>query len=296
MSIRVRVTIIISLIVAIVCAANLGVSLFLTQKHLLETSKADIRVVADVANEYVTTAIDLIKADAMTISQEVDDAPEGDLLKRLETELGYYANFQALAVLTEDDVVAAHGRNPMSEDLLNSPAALRALDGKRGISSTYILMDGHIVFYVCAPMDGNRILAATVDGMYFTKLIEQFQLWDTGYLFILDRDGTILAHVRESWVQTRKNFINEAETNEEYKGLAEVLTHMVQGEQYSGQYVLEGENKLCGTTPIRGSEMGWSLAVVAPINESPLAHTRESLVITAVLFLGACLFIAIIAS
>jgi signal transduction histidine kinase/CheY-like chemotaxis protein/HPt (histidine-containing phosphotransfer) domain-containing protein len=296
MSIRLNIIFKIALIVTAVCAANLGLNLALTQMSLSKISEKEMGVVTDMADKYISSAIELLKSDATVAAGALEDEPDETLPAAVKFELYQATRFIGLAVLEKEHVIAAVGHDPASAGVFDSEYARRAMNGERVISSTTMASDGILVFYVFAPMSGGRILVATVDGRHFSNLLSQFTLWKSGNLFMADREGTFIACYIEDWVAQRRNFIELARTNREFESVGGFVRRMISHEPYSGSFDYQGTTWLGVATPVRGSLMGWTLAAVAPVSESPMVQVRNVLLATSLAAFIVCLGIAVFAS
>jgi signal transduction histidine kinase/CheY-like chemotaxis protein len=152
------------------------------------------------------------------------------------------------------------------------------------------------VFYVYVPVEEGRVLSVTIPGQIFSDLLRDFKVWETGNIFIMDAEGTMIANYREEMVERRDNFIELAKTNPGMEELGAFSSHMISGVRGVGSYDYQGAERLCVYTPITGSKVGWVLAVAAPLTESPAAHVQEGLMIAAALFLIFGILAAVVVS
>jgi signal transduction histidine kinase/DNA-binding response OmpR family regulator len=296
MSIRLRLIIEISIIVALICAATLGLNLALTQMNLGEITKGEMLAVTDMADNYMTASINLLKAEATAVATDLGDAPDEQLPALVQLKTEQATHFIGIAVLDYEQVIASYGHDPASSQMTDTDYAKRAFGGDSVISSTTIATDGVTVFYVCVPMGSDRILVATVDGMFFSNLIAKFRLWDSGSLLMVDKEGTIIASYHEDWVKSRVNFIQQAETDSSLLGISDFISGMTGKERFSAQFDFDGVERIGVATLVNGSPMDWSLAAIAPVSESPMMHVRNMLLLTSAICFIICLAIAVFAS
>jgi signal transduction histidine kinase/CheY-like chemotaxis protein len=296
MSIRLKLIIGISVIVALICTATLGSNLALTQMNLNEITKGEMQAVADMADNYMTASINLLKTEAIATANYLDETADEQLPAAVQFETGQAPHFIGLAVLDYGQVIASYGHDPASSQIMDQDYTSRAFSGDRVISSTTVAADGVTVFYVCAPMENGRILVATVDGMFFSHLVSKFRLWGSGSLFMVDREGTIIASYHEDWVKNRVNFIQQAKTDSNLQGASDFISGMINEKRFSAQFDFDGIERIGVTSPVNGSLMGWSLAVIAPVSESPMVHVRNMLLLTSAIAYIICLAIAVFVS
>lgn len=102
--------------------------------------------------------------------------------------------------------------------------------------------------------DGTDIIGASVivfDLGYFDRLIETARFGETGYAYIADRTGLVIAHPDES-VEMDTNISN-------LEGMKDVAANMAAGETGVTSYVFRGVDKTQAYAPVEVAR--WSVAV-----------------------------------
>ncbi|MDR1935791.1 MAG: response regulator [Candidatus Accumulibacter sp.] len=285
MSIRTRVILIIVAIVAFITATTMGTSIFFIRRGLEETIEGDMIVVSEIADKLVSSAINVQKARASTAAQHLLKAPEEDWPRILREQVDSDENFMAMTVFDRDGIVQAYGKAPTPVELMDWEYIQKAFAGETVISTTRKDPSGELVFHVCVPMDG-RVLSVTIPGLYFRDLLAPYKIWDTGTVFMLDKDGAIIAHERSYLVIDRYNFIERVRTHPEDRSSAEFTRLALRGVKGVERFSLFGVERIGVYTPITGSSVGWALGVSAPLAESPAAHVDQTLLLAALAFLG----------
>ncbi|MHB1392520.1 MAG: PDC sensor domain-containing protein [Clostridia bacterium] len=108
-------------------------------------------------------------------------------------------------------------------------------------------------------------LAAARDGYELCSLTSDITVGKSGKAFMIDNNGSTIAHINKDLVFSRYNGITAAEQDPTLKSLADIEKKMVKGELGSGRYTDNGNNEYLGYAPIKGT--GWSIAVTAPEHE-----------------------------
>ncbi len=143
----------------------------------------------------------------------------------------------------------------------------RALAGESVISDPFkSRVDGSMVITFAVPIYNEDIIAgvlyATYDAEVISTITDQIKLSDSGYTFIINKQGNIIAHKDRMLVYALENdIVNSAEQYELGK-LAELEQRMIAGESGTGEYDYNGEKRYMGFCPIEDTE--WSIAVTAP--------------------------------
>jgi signal transduction histidine kinase/FixJ family two-component response regulator/HPt (histidine-containing phosphotransfer) domain-containing protein len=283
MSIRLKTIAIIVAIVGAITAASIGMSLFFVRQGLEATLVKDIAVMAEMAEDLVSSEIDLLKARAATVALDLLRTPEQDWPQLMLEQIRHHEDFMALTVFERNgSIVQAAGRAMMPADLADSKYMRQAFAGKMVISTTRQDPTGELVFHICVPME-ERALAVTVPGLIFANLLAKFKVWERGNVYILGSDGTVLAHERNFMVLERYNFMER--TDLQAKLLAEFTERAIRGERGVGQYVLFGEERFSAYTPLAGSNDGWILGVSVPLSESPVEKVHGLLLLAGLGFL-----------
>lgn len=295
MSIRVKVFLLITAIVAVITLSTMKISIFFAQQYILKTIEKDMLLVAALADELVTNKINLLKANACSAAQVLRNTSEEELPRVLKQQVEAYEDFMAITIFDYQGILAAYGDVLTPAELVNSEYVQRAFAGEMVISTTCRYPSGQVVFYVCVPMD-NRILSATIPGMIFSNFLSKFKIWETGHIFIDDKDGTVIANPRQEWVLQRYNFIERSKTDSRYQGIAHTVSRMIRGETGIGRFSLNGVERVCTFMPVTGSWAGWSLGVIAPLAESPFSQVQRLLLISGAIFFGLGILVAFFAS
>jgi signal transduction histidine kinase/CheY-like chemotaxis protein/HPt (histidine-containing phosphotransfer) domain-containing protein len=277
-------------------AASLGLSLLFTQQNLIKTTEADLRVIAQVADEYVSSEIDLLKANAIGAAQYLGTLPTVELAGALDEQITLYDDFIGMAVASRKGIIAQGGASPASAELLSRDCVIRAFAGEEVISTTRHTQDGTLALDVCVPMSRERVLLVTIDGMLFSRLVAPIRVWDTGSIFIVDGEGAIVASIYPDMVFERFSFIQAAAHDSQLSEIGKFISKMTEGKPTSGFYTFNGQERLCFSVPVTGSRAGWTLGVSAPLVESPITQLRQGLLLSEFLFFLVGAVIAIFAS
>jgi len=260
--------------------------------------EADMLVVADIADQYISAELDRLRLKADVVVHELESASQGKWPKILAEQGALHSQFIGMTVLDQDGrVVVSAGESPARPEFLADKHTQRAFAGNKAFTSTVLTEQG-VMLYLLAPIPGkqSRILALTIHGLYFSKLTAGYHVWETGHIFFDDNEGYILATALPEWVQERRNYIIRAQTDPQYKEIASVISRLVQGNRGIGYYSVSGVRRMCAYRPITGSEEGWALGIVAPLNESPIKDVDRGLLIIGAIGFLLNVIAAIIAS
>ncbi|MGL1932761.1 MAG: methyl-accepting chemotaxis protein [Desulfotalea sp.] len=135
--------------------------------------------------------------------------------------------------------------------------------GKVTISDIYkSTVTGDPILVVCAPVEGKDGVFAGVIGLsikaeIFTELIRNKTVGSSGYAYMINKNGLIIAHRNEEL-----ELKLDATTIPE---MASINKAMMAGETGTLNYVFKGDTKMAGYAPV--SLNGWSIAVTQKEND-----------------------------
>ncbi|MFA5536341.1 MAG: methyl-accepting chemotaxis protein [Bacillota bacterium] len=213
-------------------------------------------------------------------------------LKRL-TDLGFLQlaliDKNGLAMFPDGSTVDLHDREFFQE----------ALKGKTAVSSTLkSRFDDSIIFAYATPVyhyetgEVDSVVLGNVAGSKFNDLISPITYGRTGYAFVLDGEGTNIAHKDIQKVQDRESIIELAKTTPELGDLAKMHTKMIAGEEGTGSYVYNGEKRLSAYAPVEIS--GWTVALTCPEEEvlEQVNDTKSAILIASLAVMAIALLLA----
>lgn len=144
-----------------------------------------------------------------------------------------------------------------------------AMNGKPSVSDPFISQkDNTMVFVVTSPIYEddkiNGVLCITYDAGILSRMTDDIKLNENGYSFILNKNGDIIAHKNRQFIYEMKNDLKTGKDDPELQELVILETRMVSGQSGTGNYFINGEERIMGYCPIKST--GWSIAVTLPKN------------------------------
>jgi len=276
------ILLIIVVTVLIINIASIVVGAMFLTSDVGKAMESDMLVSVDIANQYLTKEIELLKFNVKEAASDISDyiLSAGSLPKidRLERITFKYNVFNGLAVFNHSNLLISCGKTSVSPELIKEPFMQAAANkGSSVVSTTMYNPDDILVMYVSAPINDEYVLAAVLPGSFFSSLLSHFIFWDSGHLFVGDSQGNTISNYREDWVQTRINFIELAKNNKNYESVAQVIRRGTNGERGIVKFTLEGTHRMCAFRPVSSRDEGWFIGVVAPLKESALNRIPGSL-------------------
>lgn len=166
----------------------------------------------------------------------------------------------------------------------------KAIKGEANVSDPLMSKsEGIIVVIYAAPILKNGevigILAAIADGNSISSIVDDISFGETGKAFMINKEGTKIAHYDKELVVNQDNDLENVKTNPELKELVELETNMTKGKAGAGFYQYRGEAKILAYNPVIKTD--WSLAVTVNKSEvlSALSELIKNSIILAIIFI-----------
>jgi PAS domain S-box-containing protein len=196
-----------------------------------------------------------------------------DLFKKLGVD------YEGLAVIDGNGIVRVEGvdKKRVGISVAERDYVRLAREGRTGIGPVSLSKaTGKPVFGLCAPImskDGRFMggVLGVVKADFLVRCISSLKLGKTGYAFMLDRNGMVIAHPDTSYIMT-------VDITKEEGGLKEAATNMIRQETGTAEYTYQGVKKVVGYAPLKLT--GWSIAVTQHKEEiMALAYTNRNLLL-----------------
>lgn len=178
-----------------------------------------------------------------------------------------------------------------SYDLSARDYVQRALKGELVAAEPVISsVTGKLVIPYAVPIKNKGTIVGALVAIKSSDAMSadaaEIKYGETGYAFIINSKGTLIAHPNQELVDTEYNLLEEAKKDSTLSDLATHLEKVIAGETGFGEYYFSGEDKLMGYAPIKGTS--WSMGVTAPKSENlTLLYTlRTFMIVVGLIFLG----------
>jgi len=155
-------------------------------------------------------------------------------------------------------------------DIKDRAYYINALNGESAVSDPIISKhNGSIIICFGVPIKENGkivgVLISVREGTTLSDVVNDINFGQSGKAFVINKDGTTIAHYETEQVIDMVNAIERAKEDPSYLSLAQLKQQMLEGNKGNGKYTYNGVNAIVGYAPIEG--MDWYLAVSAPEEE-----------------------------
>ncbi|WP_061213508.1 methyl-accepting chemotaxis protein [Syntrophomonas wolfei] len=270
-SIGSRLTLYISMVVLFFCAGLGFISYFYASKALMANIEQSVAAKAQDATRLVGSELD----NHLSVMETIAEQPEiigmkweeqGPILAQANKRLGYL--MMGVAGL-DGQVLTTAGS---TTNLKDRDYFDQALKGQASVSDPIVSrIDGSTIIMMVSPIHGAEgevigVLAAALDGLTLSQIVAGVKFCDSGYAYMLNRQGQVIAHPKGEMVIEQYDPIAEAEKDPNLAPLAAIVNNMLKAECGYGEYLwIDGSNKFMGYAPVENT--GWSIAVTAPRDE-----------------------------
>jgi methyl-accepting chemotaxis protein len=194
-------------------------------------------------------------------------------------------NYLDLAVVTRDGI-AHYIKDDTTSNLADRDYVINALAGQQVISDVIIsrVIGKAVVMFAVPIRDGvGRTVGALIgrrDGGALHEVTKNVKIGETGYAYIANGQGVIVAHPNADLVMNQFNPIEEAKKNPSLTSLAGTITTAQRIKTGVVSYLYNNEEMEVGFAPVPG--YAWTLFVT--IERDELLEGLDRLILSIVLF------------
>lgn len=265
-SIQAKLTVMI--LVIFFCALSVlgGLNYWKTQQIILENLHHDLADTAEKSANTVSDWLETRKAEItmLAVAPVVQSGNQEAILPFLVNAVKVNNAYDSIGYITPTG--AYFNSSGATGSLADRDYFQRAMKGEASVSDPLISRStGRLVTVVAVPVqvDGKvtGVLYGAVDMAGLDKNVLEVKAGQTGYAYVLQKDGLIIIHPDKEKVMKG----NALSDNKFPPPLRAVSEHMVKGETGISRYEYAGVDKMVAYAPVPG--MNWSLAVTVPVAE-----------------------------
>lgn len=146
----------------------------------------------------------------------------------------------------------------------------RALAGEANVSDVIVSkVTGDLVLMYAAPIEKDgKVIGALIGrraGDVLSEIVEGTEFGETGYGYMINQNGTVIAHENRQLVLDSFTPSEAAKEDSTLKGLAEFFQRAVSGGTGVGKYFYNGANRYGAYAPVEGTD--WFYVIAADESE-----------------------------
>lgn len=155
-------------------------------------------------------------------------------------------------------------------DLGDRDYVKRALAGDAVVSDVIIsrVTGEPVIMYASPIKSGESVVGALVgrrDGNLLSEITDDIGYGENGYAYMLNGEGTMVAHKERENVTSQVNLIKDSESDESLVEVAEMFKRIISEETGIGKYNLNGKEMYASFAKVKGTD--WSLVITAEEDE-----------------------------
>lgn len=297
-TIKTRITVTVLAIVMISMYLLGSISIYLNYSSTMSTLKQNMTETAEIAAERVEWELQAYKNLVADMGATARLARESATVEEKQVIVDERVKMYGMQ---RGNILDKNGTSIFSgEDFSDRAYYQAAINGETYVSEPLISkVTGELTIIIAAPLWKEGVMGTEVVGVIYIVPDENFlndiaisvQVSKNGSAYMLDGNGTVIAHKNKELVTTQDNSIEAAKTDSALKSVAALETKMVAGETGFGTYRYGGISKMLAYAPVEGTA-GWSIAITAPISDF-IKETIIGIILTIVLIF-ASIFVAVV--
>jgi methyl-accepting chemotaxis protein len=300
-SLKTKLIVCTAVIVCLTAILNLIIGIAASYKSTTENVASDLHSIGVTADVAISNSLNNMKLGIQSVAKSdvigKSNAEMMNLLDNQKSGMGY----QSLSVVDNTGTIISSDADLDGKNVADQDYFKNALAGQTYLSTSTYDINKKLCVILCTPVSNashySGIVMATYDPQVYSNIIKNITVGKTGNVFMLDKQGTVIANIRPEVVTSRTNLIEKAKTDSAYATSAVVQKNMIAGKSGVETYAYETGDRICYYAPLKNTD-GWSYGVVAPISEmtSTIWYTVAGLGIASVLCILLGIFFATLAA
>ena len=179
-----------------------------------------------------------------------------------------------------------------SADLSGRDYVKKALAGSNAVSDVIIskvIGKPVIMFAVPIKNENNSVIGALIarnDEGLINSIVNSLGFGKSGYSYLINREGVVIAHQNNDLVLNRFSAIEEAKTNKDYISLANVIKKVIESNEGIDSYRFNKKDIVAGYLPVAGFNWFFIATIEKKELMSGLYTLRNYIIIATLVFLS----------
>lgn len=292
-SLKTKLIIIFTLVILFV-SVGLGVlSIYLVNKDLMESNYEKLQTLATERANYVKATIhaEMTYIEAMEQNDMVLDStiPWEERVAYFESE-AKRTGFVDFSFADKNGNTTVFDKEKSTVDVHDREYFIQAISGEPAFSDILISRaTGQPLIIFAVPVKKNNeiqgVFYGAMDGIAFANKVSQGKVGKTGYMYMVNSKGTIVAHQNKDLVLSQYNPIEEVKKDAGLKELATIMKDkIIKGDTGSGSYSFKGVKNMAGFAPVEGTQLRAIFVMETQEILAEINHLRNMLLIFTLVF------------
>lgn len=268
-SIKTKLVIIFSVLVLV---SNFGVGLAAldkADKTLREEAEKSLATMAEDTSKLTESRIQTQQRTLEIIAMNADiQSMDWKLQQPVLNGLPEKTGFQDIAVVSPDGT--AHYTDGTTAELGDREYVKEALSGQKNVSDlTLSRVTNELVYMYAVPIEKDGKVTGALLGRRdvnaLSDIVKDSGFGTSGYAYMINASGTVVAHKNSEMVQKQYNMINEGKNDKSLESAVEAFQKILKEKTGVCSYDFKGKSLFASFSPIEGTE--WITVITADQNE-----------------------------
>ncbi len=262
-SIKLRMILIFTSVILAIAGIMGIINIAIVSNQLIGDTNENLVMMAEEEAKYYEMILDKYSTYIETLAQ---DEVYGDPSVSMDTKMDLLAAEAARSGFIGYAIVGLDGKGTSLDkagtadvDVSSRAYFKKAMEGTANVSDVIVSsVTGEAIIVCASPLYFNGELVGVLygkqSGGFLSDFISQLKFGETGYGYIMNSEGTLMAHADVSLVLELYNVIQSGQDNPDNAELAMLAQdHIVKGETGTGVYMFKGTMRMVGYAPIHNS-------------------------------------------
>ena len=268
-SIKTKLITYFSVLIVLISIILGSVSYYLSSQAIQDEAEQALEAIAYEGSRLTESRIEtqLLTLEMIANRADIERMNAAEQALTLRRQIGN-TSFLALAVVHPNGT--AYYEDGTTADLGDRDYVQRAFDGESNVSNLIISrVTNEPVLMYAVPIENNgRVIGVLIgrrDGNALSQITDEIHYGEHGYAYMINGDGTVIAHHDREMVLNEFNPIEEAKNDDSQKSVASLFTTMLEEHNGVNSYSYDGNNLYAGFAQIPGTD--WKIIITAVEDE-----------------------------
>jgi methyl-accepting chemotaxis protein len=257
-------------IITVLVAVTVGtISILHSRAALTKEAESSLTSMSKEISKVITNKMEIQRRTLEMIAlRDEMQSMDWNAQKEVLVEQVEKTEYLALGLLDMNGVL--HYPDGKEVPLPEGDMARKALEGEKFVQNVAISpATGELVLVYVTPIekDGKVVgaLLGRLDGNGLSEITDDVGYGKSGYGYVINNEGTVIAHPNRDLVLSQTNAIKQAEETKTTTSISKLMTTILKDRIGIDSYSFEGKDLYAAYTPIEHTD--WTIVITAAQNE-----------------------------
>ncbi|MDF2588560.1 MAG: chemotaxis protein [Anaerocolumna sp.] len=257
-------------IITILVAVTVGtISIVHSRVALTNEAESSLTHLSEEISKVITNEMEVQRRTLEMIALRDDmQSMDWEAQKKVLVEQVEKTEYLALGLLDMNGVL--HYPDGKEVPLPEGDMARKALEGEKFVQDVAISpATGDLVLVYVTPIEQNGkvvgALLGRLDGNGLSELTDDVGYGENGYGYVINNEGTVIAHPNRELVLSQTNAIKQAEESKKQTSISKLITTILKDRKGIDDYSYEGKSLYAAYAPIEHTD--WTIVITATQDE-----------------------------